>query len=167
MHTESVQKVGYTKQSEWKVYKFAIFLWDYAGFVFLCRRDASVWRKDTQHFSGMEATFYKNRAMVLLLFASFIVAINQSRVLLFDYNPCYLTSCLHQLCVCKEDTGCAPFRGDHGYAVFALRPSSSTVRGSEGWKVQGSEIPVIQRTFYVICYVKTKELLLLLRKGWY
>lgn len=80
----------------------------------------------------MVATFYKNRAMVLLLFASLIVAINQSRVLLFDYNQCYLTSCLHRLCVCKEDTGCAPFKGDRGYVVFALRPSSSTVRGSEG-----------------------------------
>ncbi len=110
----------------------------------------------------MVATFYKNRAVVFLLFASLIVAINQSRVLLFDYNLCYLTSCLHQLCVCKEDTGCAPFKDDRGYAVFPLRTSSSSVRGSEGWEVKGSEIPVIQRS---VCYVKTKELLLLLSKG--
>ncbi len=134
MRTESVQKVAYTKKNVWK------------GF---CVEGMHLCEEKTQHFSGMVATFYKNRTMVLLLFASLIVAINQSQVLLFDYNQCYLTSCLHQLCVCKEDTGCAPFRGDHGCAVFALRPSSSTVRGSEGWKVQGSEIPVISKDIFM------------------
>ncbi len=95
-------------------------------------------RKRHTTLSAMVATFYKNRAIVFLLFASLIVAINQSRVLLFDYNLCYLTSCLHQLCVCKEDTGCAPFKGDRGYAVHIYILFSERFRGLRGEGVRNT-----------------------------